>query len=328
MEVNHLLVGFHGEEAARHVFEKICGALIYEEVSDKIGSLNLDSFDTKIQNQRTEVIKYPTSAGNVLAVRTTQGDGGLDIIKEENNNWIVYQCKFFKDSPIDKASRKRQIEDSFTTALETAKKYGKTIVEWVLCVPLDLSNNEREVFWKNFVSFHQKDVEVIRIMPNSEISSLLIKHKHIYKHYFPSINQEINRKKMYDLLKEFNMKIMDTTCILARPGYSEKLPSLLKITDDYEILFNTYDSIFRPYKKQMHKLFGKMDETSVKAQKLKREFQTWKTPDITNLDKRTIEMQSYYREVIEAEIKKLDTLQIEIKKVIDDIVFLEETFIQ
>ncbi|MEB9410540.1 hypothetical protein P4J00_23780 [Bacillus cereus] len=331
MQINYLLAGIYGEEAARHIFESMCGALIYEEIADKKGSLALDSFTTDLKNQKEEVRVYPISSGKVLAVRTTQGDGGLDIIYEVDNNWIVYQCKFFKDSPIDNASRKEQIENSFNTALKTAKKYGKSIVEWVLCVPLDLSNDEREGFWNSFVTNYQKDVNIIRPMLNSEISSLLMKHIHIYNHYFMSINptlKNFSRKKMYDSLKEFNKKIRAATSILAIPNLNEQLPSLLKITDEYKILFDTYDSIFRLYKNRMRELFIEMDENSIKTQELKKESQLWKDSDIKNIPERTIKMQEYYNSAIDEKIDELGILKTEILTIITYLESSEESFIE
>lgn len=75
-------------------------------------------------------------------VRIKSGDGGIDVhVGELTDRIEVFQCKFFPQG-LDE-SRKGQIRDSFKTC-RTAFKLKR----WTLCLPLDLSPDEKVWFEK------------------------------------------------------------------------------------------------------------------------------------------------------------------------------------
>ncbi|GAA2886893.1 hypothetical protein Acy02nite_24280 [Actinoplanes cyaneus] len=83
---------------------------------------------------------------HAVRVRTSQGDGGIDVIYIDSDGWHVDQIKYFPTKLDD--SRKQQIRDSFKRLRNFAQGKSAVIAEWNLWVPLDPNNDEREWFQK------------------------------------------------------------------------------------------------------------------------------------------------------------------------------------
>lgn len=316
MDINYLLAGIYGEEAARYRFESMCAALIYEEQNSSgtsLASKQLLELRNDVETIDENRKNFLESKGSVYAVRTIRGDGGLDIILEEGNNWTVYQCKFFKDDSINTPSRKTQIKNSFEKSLETAKNYGKTIIKWVLCVPLDFSNDEREKYWNEFVKEHNKYVPIIDTMLKTSINTLLMKHVHIFNFYFSTVKRPHSNKRMYDSLKELNRKLKNTSASVKRPGVEVETPSLYKIADEHFELFDTYTQLFTLYAQSLRDLLINMDELSEQTQLLRQQLQTVKGRN----DPRGIEKQELCAKAIENNYAKLDEFGVDLNKVIE-----------
>jgi hypothetical protein len=82
-------------------------------------------------------------------VREKQGDGGIDVYigdMSAPDGIDVYQCKFFAHGIGE--SQKQQIRESFKRCQES-KRF--TMKKWTLCLPVELSFDEKEWFagWKN-----------------------------------------------------------------------------------------------------------------------------------------------------------------------------------
>jgi len=100
----------YGVAGAREQFEKLCAQLICSQ--------------------------YPTAR----SVRSEGGDGGVDVFVGDQNDpagITVFQVKYFPNGLKD--SQKRQVRESFHQCRENAQ-FGTR--EWILCVPLDLSQDE------------------------------------------------------------------------------------------------------------------------------------------------------------------------------------------
>ena len=216
MLINYLIAGLHGEEAGRYIFEDICALLILEE-TNLIKSEDISFSEknkrllkvNKVNALCSEKIKIGTS---VYHIQTRQGDGGLDIIVENDNTWFVFQCKFYLNEKIDKSNRPLEIKKSFDKALITAEKHGKNIKKWILCTAKDL--DEKEKYWwstfKNEVSVPGIDIEIIL---NKQIEGYLLKNKHIFNHYFQdiiskNIDMELQvRRDLKCLIQRLNLEL-------------------------------------------------------------------------------------------------------------------------
>ncbi len=100
----------YGTAGAREQFEKLCAQLI----------CSLD----------------PTAR----TVRNEGGDGGIDVFVGDQANpagITIFQVKYFPNGLKD--SQKQQVRESFRHCRDNAQ-FG--IQEWILCVPLDLSQSE------------------------------------------------------------------------------------------------------------------------------------------------------------------------------------------
>ncbi len=100
----------YGVAGAREQFEKLCAQLISSH--------------------------YPMAR----SVRAEGGDGGVDVFvgdQADPAGITVFQVKYFPNGLKD--SQKRQVRESFRHCRDNAQfRTG----EWILCVPLDLSQDE------------------------------------------------------------------------------------------------------------------------------------------------------------------------------------------
>lgn len=115
----------YGVAGAREQFEKLCAQLISS--------------------------RYPTAR----SVRAEGGDGGVDVFvgdQADPAGITVFQVKYFPNGLKD--SQKRQVRESFRHCRDNAQ-FGTR--EWILCIPLDLSQNE--VAW--FSQWSAKEAEAL-----------------------------------------------------------------------------------------------------------------------------------------------------------------------
>ncbi|PFY80044.1 hypothetical protein [Bacillus toyonensis] len=148
-------------DGARYMFESLCGALILDESLYK----------------KTNVFKFAKD-GQVFSIAVSKGDGGLDIVHQSGDEWIVFQCKFLFKISLGQSDYK----NSFDTALKTAKEHSKKIKKWVLCIPKDLSPKEFKD-WEEFKAENKKLVSQIELIPQNILISTL--------------NQNINIRDLY-----------------------------------------------------------------------------------------------------------------------------------
>lgn len=72
---------------------------------------------------------------DIVRIRPSQGDGGIDLIRVTEAGWVVDQIKYF---PLNLTSgQKTQIAKSFAEVRKFASSKGARIAEWRLVVPLD-----------------------------------------------------------------------------------------------------------------------------------------------------------------------------------------------
>jgi hypothetical protein len=88
-------------------------------------------------------------------IRADPGDWGIDImVGSLAESIMIWQSKYFYDKIGD--SQKRQIRDSFASAMRHSKENGYRVDAWTLCVACDLSALERR-WWDNKVKEWAKE---------------------------------------------------------------------------------------------------------------------------------------------------------------------------
>jgi hypothetical protein len=117
-------------------------------------------------------------------VRIVRGDGGIDAHDgslADPAGVDVFQVKFFPAGIGD--SQKSQIRDSFNTARDSRKFKAKS---WTLCVPIDLSIDEKEWFdgWKHRQS--ASGIKILRPWDATKLEGLLYdpKNRGIKEEFF------------------------------------------------------------------------------------------------------------------------------------------------
>lgn len=158
------LVGAHGIDGARGIFERICVNLFQSIYGPKAKS-----------------------------VKVSRGDGGLDVlIGELPNPEKVYQCKFFLSNL--GGSQRQQIKESFKTVTSNYQ-----VTEWLLCLPCIL--NEKDLLWwskwKNEMT--EETGIKIELCDGSYLIHQLKKHE-IYSREF----DDDTRNKLNQILEELN----------------------------------------------------------------------------------------------------------------------------
>ncbi|MBV7504805.1 hypothetical protein KW850_05940 [Bacillus sp. sid0103] len=92
MDIGYLLQGLYGD-GARYIFETICAQIIIQEHNSIIKFEKSELSDCKreiLKSSKEDIysLQLPVG-GNVFHVSVRRGDGGLDIIHEIDDNWIV-----------------------------------------------------------------------------------------------------------------------------------------------------------------------------------------------------------------------------------------------
>lgn len=207
MAIVDLASTLHGKygDGARYLFEFLCGALILEESLIR----------------QTEFFKLP-HGGQVFSIAVSKGDGGLDIIHQSGDEWIVFQCKFLFKTTLGQSDYK----DSFETSLETAKAHGKKIVKWVLCIPKDLTAQELNG-WNRFKNEKGKLVQ-IELIPQNVLISVLNQYMHIRDLY---ISPSVNTITLNSQIKTVDRVILED---ILDQIQSQEIIETLKVATGYE----------------------------------------------------------------------------------------------
>lgn len=282
MQVNYLLAGLYGEEAGRHIFETMCGLLILnKEKNLNLSLISNDKINDKQFSNITSVEKFENSSlelgGTVYHMQTRKGDGGLDILVEDGESWSVYQCKFFvegkvttakakakakeDESKYKKSDRVTQIENSFNSALKTANEKGKTMDKWVLCIPKDLDDLEKQWF-EDFKENNKSKCSNINFIGNLNLSDWLIQNENIYTYFFYRLVKEDNdiEISVYEKINEYRQQLDRS---LGESSY-QVLHDVKSNLSDYKELQLLIDHIkeFREEFKKILTDFKKIDNIS------------------------------------------------------------------
>lgn len=96
-------------------------------------------------------IEHPTATD----IRADPGDWGIDVmVGSLADSILIWQSKYFYDAIGD--SQKKQIRESFASAMKHADKEKYTVDAWTLCVACELSAPERK-WWDNKVREWSKE---------------------------------------------------------------------------------------------------------------------------------------------------------------------------
>ena len=97
------------------------------------------------ENLMLELLKVENPDKEVHRIAASPGDGGIDILVQQDNGIDIYQCKFFTDELGE--SQRNQIRKSFNKAMEDK---GVTVLRWFLCMPRE--QELEEISWvHNFI---------------------------------------------------------------------------------------------------------------------------------------------------------------------------------
>ena len=111
-------------------------------------------------------------------IRPSQGDGGIDgMVGGFPGPIEVYQCKYFPQGLGD--SQKDQIRKSFQTALNNP---DFTMSRWVLCIPIDMSKEERK-WWDGWLE-KQEDTGVEIVLWDGSYLLNLLRDQKLYAEVF------------------------------------------------------------------------------------------------------------------------------------------------
>ena len=219
MQINYLLAGVYGEEAARHIFETMCSLLILNKerqldlCSILNNGINDKQFEHMEETEEFQIFELDLFR-TVYHVQTRKGDGGLDILVENGDLWTVYQCKFFVEGKLTTSKEKRpgdykqsnrikQIEQSFYEAVKTAERKNKILDKWVLCIPKDL--DDLEIKWLD--DFKEKNKYIcknIDFIGNLDLSNWLIENKNIYEYFFHRVIEESDLQiRVFEKINEY-----------------------------------------------------------------------------------------------------------------------------
>jgi hypothetical protein len=122
--------------------------------------------------------------GEANLVFANPGDWGIDVLVGDLQGSVsIWQAKYFARGVAE--SQKRQINDSFNSAMRAAAAHGYTVARWVLCVPSSMDAPTRQ-WWRDWKARHERDVPTIELWDETELRRLLLKPAaaHIRQHYY------------------------------------------------------------------------------------------------------------------------------------------------
>jgi len=152
----HELIGDGGEAGAREKFEQLINQLAY--------------------------VKH-----RALGVLAKPGDWGIDAFVGEFDGMVgVWQAKFFLRG-VDEA-QKKQIRESFSSALAASKREGHRLEAWTLAFPSTFDGDGWK-WWQNWKRKQEKAHDlVIEVWTDTVLESLLLSPDaiNVARHYFPN----------------------------------------------------------------------------------------------------------------------------------------------
>lgn len=136
--------------------------------------------------------RYAHLGSAAYAVNGRGGDEGIDIRVQDGRRLIIFQLKFFPDgfSGGWAATRKQQIERSFSTALKHRPS------EWHLVVPATLRMPER--LWVLGLKPRNKRTPKIFILDQTGLDQLASEH--------PQVTAHVQRDPLIETLRQFNQE--------------------------------------------------------------------------------------------------------------------------
>jgi len=298
MNIDKLLEGLYGEEAARNIFESLCGLFVLNETKqvnfDTISSdemkRNEKVFSENITNENYEKNSLSIN-NNIYHMQTRKGDGGIDILVESGDIWFVYQCKFFTDKLTEskktgkdylRSNRIKQIENSFNKAFETANSANKKIVKWILCIPRDLDDLEKRWF-DDFKNKNSNKCQNIKLIGNLQLRNWLINNEKIYHHYFLNSQTKTSEKSELNVFNVFKSyrEGFEYDLINAYSPSARRRSSLTNQTN-----LNLFFKYLNGFKEQFYKVYDLFLEIDQRANLNKEQYETYKANLMMNNENR------------------------------------------
>lgn len=122
-----------------------------------------------------------------MGVAAHPGDWGIDAFFGELDGMIaIWQAKYFMDGVGD--AQKKQIRESFNSALKAAEDHDHEVEMWTLCLPIDL-NPDALQWWQKWKRRQEREHQVvIDLWGRTKLEGLLLTPEciHLARHYFPA----------------------------------------------------------------------------------------------------------------------------------------------
>jgi len=189
----------------------------------------------KFEELAAQLVKAEQPAAD--KVRINRGDSGIDVHVGELTDPCgidVYQCKFFPQGVEE--SQKDQIRDSFKRCRESTKFKLK---KWVLCLPVDLSVDEKRWFEDWRARQASSGVEIEDVWGATKLESLLYQEKNrgLKEEFFneKQLTQSAGGRQLHGLYSELvgfavsefkRAQSEEATIQLELPGYRQEVVKL------------------------------------------------------------------------------------------------------
>src|SRR5690348_10537787 len=108
------------------------------------------------------------------------GDWGIDVLVGNLNGRVtIWQAKYFIQG--FKQPQKRQVNESFQSAMQNAARWGYTVDHWILCVPLSL-NAPTLQWWQDWQAMREREHPgtSVELWDENKLRSLLIQPEATY----------------------------------------------------------------------------------------------------------------------------------------------------
>ncbi|HEU5105098.1 MAG TPA: hypothetical protein VFU11_04605 [Solirubrobacterales bacterium] len=148
-----------------------------------IGDGDLDGARAKFERL---VIAIAHVKHQAMGVAARPGDWGIDAFFGDLDGMIaIWQAKYFMGG-VEEA-QKKQIRDSFKSALKAAEDHEHEVEMWTLCLPIDL-DPDATAWWQKWKRRQERDHGVvIDLWGRTKLEGLLLTPEciHLARHYFP-----------------------------------------------------------------------------------------------------------------------------------------------
>lgn len=148
-----------------------------------IGDGDLDGARAKFERL---IIAIAHVKHQAMGVAARPGDWGIDAFFGELDEKIaIWQAKYFMEG-VDE-SQKKQIRDSFKSALKAAEDHDHEVEMWTLCLPVDVDPDAMS-WWQGWKRRQERDHQVvIDLWSRTKLEGLLLTPEclHLARHFFP-----------------------------------------------------------------------------------------------------------------------------------------------